>query len=125
MRNALTVEDVLTSPYTSHWLKAVLITALDRDPIDALHDVDVLASVLCRHVDALLGDGRPDHALYAERLNGVAEALQPRMPARRRPLTLRGGEGSRPGLRALRAQRRQVPRNRRVEPLGHGGPDHP
>jgi len=40
------VEVLMADPATSFWLKKSLTTALDRDPVDAFHD----AQVLCRIV---------------------------------------------------------------------------
>jgi len=41
-----TVEAVIEDPASSHWLKASVQTALQRDPIDALNDALLLAAVL-------------------------------------------------------------------------------
>jgi hypothetical protein len=43
---ALDVREILASPSTSFWLKDALLSALQRDPIDAANDAEVLASVL-------------------------------------------------------------------------------
>ena len=40
------VEEILTDPTVSTWLKAALRESLERDPVDALNDVLLLASVL-------------------------------------------------------------------------------
>jgi hypothetical protein len=37
---------IMREPTTSHWLKNALETALDRDPVDAIADVEKLLSVL-------------------------------------------------------------------------------
>lgn len=37
---------ILLDPSTSNWLREALTTALERDPIDALNDIDVLKEVL-------------------------------------------------------------------------------
>ena len=50
-----TVEEVLSDPSASRWIKAALETALDRDPIDALNDALVLAALLDQHVRDVLG----------------------------------------------------------------------
>lgn len=42
----LTVGEALASPDSSTWVKAALLTAIERDPVDAANDADVLASVL-------------------------------------------------------------------------------
>lgn len=38
--------EILADPSVSHWLKQALRTALQRDPVDALHDALALAEVL-------------------------------------------------------------------------------
>jgi hypothetical protein len=40
------IPDVLADPAVSDWLKAALIAALRRDPVDALNDALVLAALL-------------------------------------------------------------------------------
>jgi hypothetical protein len=40
------VEDILSDPAVSTWLKAALRESLERDPVDALNDVLLLASLL-------------------------------------------------------------------------------
>lgn len=39
------IEAVLADPATSEWLKAAIETLVDRDPVDALNDALVLASL--------------------------------------------------------------------------------
>jgi hypothetical protein len=39
---------ILREPGTSHWMKNALSAALDRDPVDAVNDAELLAIVL-RH----------------------------------------------------------------------------
>ena len=46
MTNAEEVKQLMADPATSFWLRKSLTTALDRDPVDAFHD----AQVLCRIV---------------------------------------------------------------------------
>ena len=38
--------ELLADPAASHWLKSALGSALERDPVDAANDVDVLDNVL-------------------------------------------------------------------------------
>jgi hypothetical protein len=40
------VEEVMRDQAASQWLKSALRTALERDPVDALNDAFVLASIL-------------------------------------------------------------------------------
>ena len=42
----LTIEDILRDRAASLWLKAALRTALERDPVDAANDAEVLLRVL-------------------------------------------------------------------------------
>lgn len=52
-----TIEDVLSDPASSNWLKVALQTALDRDPVDALIDADILSAVLQDRLNRLLHPG--------------------------------------------------------------------
>ena len=49
------VTEVLTDPASSNWLRQSLERALERDPVDALNDALVLASVLDAQLRATLG----------------------------------------------------------------------
>ena len=40
------IRQILSRPGTSHWLKDALTSALDRDPVDAVNDAELLAMVL-------------------------------------------------------------------------------
>ena len=42
------IRQILAGPGTSHWMKVALSTALNRDPVDAVNDAELLAMVL-RH----------------------------------------------------------------------------
>ena len=47
------IEQILADPGASGWLKAALLSALSRDPVDAANDAEVLAKVLdhrCRQM---------------------------------------------------------------------------
>jgi hypothetical protein len=37
---------ILASPSTHYWLKAALREALEKDPVDALHDAETLLRIL-------------------------------------------------------------------------------
>lgn len=52
-------EELLASPFSSYWLKDALRAALDRDPVDAAHDAELLSLVLGARADASLGIGAP------------------------------------------------------------------
>ena len=42
------IRQILAGPGTSNWMKVALSTAINRDPVDALNDAELLAIVL-RH----------------------------------------------------------------------------
>jgi hypothetical protein len=48
------VEEVLNDFATSAWLKRALTTALERDPVDALHDAELLQMLLHRRCQETL-----------------------------------------------------------------------
>lgn len=47
-------EAILTAPDASSWLKDALRSALERDPVDAANDAEVLAQILAKRCNALL-----------------------------------------------------------------------
>lgn len=49
-----TAEQVLADPAASNWLKAVLQSALLRDPVDAVNDVEVIAEILRMNLNKLV-----------------------------------------------------------------------
>lgn len=49
----LEVQEVLADPSTSHWLRDSLTSAMPRDPVDALNDVEYLSDVLTRRCNAI------------------------------------------------------------------------
>jgi hypothetical protein len=46
MAKQLEIGQVLADPAASFWLKEALVSALDRDPVDAANDAEVLARLL-------------------------------------------------------------------------------
>lgn len=48
------IDMVLRDPAVSHWLKAALRSALERDPVDAANDAEVLARLLDRRCREIL-----------------------------------------------------------------------
>jgi hypothetical protein len=50
-----TVEELLTDPSTSFWLRNALTSALSRDPVDATNDAEILARVLDHRCRLILG----------------------------------------------------------------------
>ena len=75
--------DVMADPATSAWLRRTLQSALERDPVDAANDAEVLATLL---------DARARDALA--RASGSASAGS---------LAARGSIGSTAGLAPVRA----------------------
>lgn len=53
---------LFANPATSYWLKNAIGTAIARDPFDAERDALLLASLLTRHLDAMVARHfpRPD-----------------------------------------------------------------
>lgn len=60
--NVLTIQDVLNDPTASNWLKDALRSAMDRDPVDAANDAEILAVLL---------DNRSKGILQAEMPHGM------------------------------------------------------
>jgi hypothetical protein len=52
------IRQILNGPGTSHWLKNSLTTALDRDPVDAVNDAELLAMVLGHRADQITAMAR-------------------------------------------------------------------
>jgi hypothetical protein len=52
-----TIDEVLTDPAASFWLKTTLRSALCRDPVDAARDSEILAQLLGQRCDAILSAG--------------------------------------------------------------------
>lgn len=47
------VETIISDPTTSDWLRSALSSALDRDPVDALNDAELLASTLKERLETV------------------------------------------------------------------------
>lgn len=48
------LDELVAAPTTSRWLSAALASALDRDPVDAANDADLLQKVLASRATAVL-----------------------------------------------------------------------
>jgi hypothetical protein len=48
------IDDVLRDPAASFWLKTALRTALERDPVDAANDAEMLLRLLDARLRAVL-----------------------------------------------------------------------
>jgi hypothetical protein len=57
MDERLEVEQVLSDPAASFWLKDALRSALDRDPGDAANDAEVLFQLLDERCHKILNQG--------------------------------------------------------------------
>jgi hypothetical protein len=55
----MTPEELLSDPSLSFWFKDALKSALKRDPVDALSDVELLLGVLSARTRAILDKDRP------------------------------------------------------------------
>lgn len=49
------IKRLLSDPCVSFWLRNALLMALQRDPVDAAFDAELLALVLGKRADLLLG----------------------------------------------------------------------
>lgn len=49
-------ESLVADPGTSFWLKSALAKALDRDPVDAANDAEILRAVLSARASSILGE---------------------------------------------------------------------
>jgi uncharacterized protein YwbE len=49
---------ILSGPGTSHWLKDTITSALDRDPVDAVNDAELLAMLLGHRADQITAMAR-------------------------------------------------------------------
>ena len=45
-----TIDEILHDPSASNWLRDALRQSLDRDPVDAANDAEILAAVLAARV---------------------------------------------------------------------------
>ena len=48
------IDEVLADPAASYWLKTAHCSALNRDPVDAAHDLEILARLLEDRCDRIL-----------------------------------------------------------------------
>ncbi|MEI6746898.1 MAG: hypothetical protein WCL34_13125 [Methylococcaceae bacterium] len=53
------IDDVLNDPTISHWLKSALSGALNRDPLDATNDAEMLFFILSRRLGELFANYQP------------------------------------------------------------------
>jgi hypothetical protein len=54
------IRQILNGPGTSTWMKVALTTALNRDPVDAVNDAELLAMVLGHRADQISGAARAE-----------------------------------------------------------------
>lgn len=55
-KSALSYDEILQSQDVSYWLKDAIKAAMQRDPVDALNDAELLVKVLRRRVGKLLSN---------------------------------------------------------------------
>ena len=53
------IDDVLNDPTISHWLKSALGSALNRDPLDATNDAEILFLILSQRLGELFAEHTP------------------------------------------------------------------
>lgn len=53
MPNDDEIRQLLHDPGLSDWFKGALLSALDRDPVDAAHDAGLLSTVLARRAQVI------------------------------------------------------------------------
>jgi hypothetical protein len=51
------IDEVLADPASSFWLKTELRSALDRDPVDAANDAEILFRLLNARCQQILDEG--------------------------------------------------------------------
>ena len=51
------IRRICEDPSMSDWLRIALLSALDRDPVDAANDAGLLAAVLDKRADAIIRAG--------------------------------------------------------------------
>ncbi len=85
-----TIEQVMANPATHNWLKDALQSALDKDPVDASYDAELLAKLLRARLDHVLGMHRdeagnllPDTAVFFPDDPGPAAAFSRNAYSRR------------------------------------------
>lgn len=62
MNTAEKIQQLLDSPSTSYWLKTALRALLERDPLDAASDAEVLADVMGARMNEILSQAQPGRA---------------------------------------------------------------
>ena len=53
------IDDVLNDPTISNWLKLALRSALNRDPLDATNDSEMLFLILSQRLGELFANSKP------------------------------------------------------------------
>ena len=59
MAKHLKIAQVLADPAASFWLKDALSSALERDPVDAANDAEVLSQLLDQRCQEILSGAEP------------------------------------------------------------------
>lgn len=54
MIDSISADDILNRQDTSYWLKNAIKTALQRDPVDAVKDAELLTEILRQRCEAIL-----------------------------------------------------------------------
>ena len=61
----MTPDQILADPAASSWLKTALASALERDPVDAANDAEILVNLLARRAENDLEPKSPEGARRA------------------------------------------------------------
>ena len=48
----MTIQEILKDPATSYWFRDAITALLERDPVDALHDTEILQKVFVDLLDS-------------------------------------------------------------------------
>jgi hypothetical protein len=57
------IDDVLNDPTISNWLKLALGSALNRDPLDATNDAEILFFILSTRLGELFAEHTPQNSI--------------------------------------------------------------
>ena len=60
------ISRVLRDPNVSNWLKSTVIDSLERDPIDAANDAEILAALLQARAEVILSGEMVGHLYFSK-----------------------------------------------------------
>ena len=65
------IRDLLNDPALSHWLRDAMLSALERDPVDAANDAGLLALVLDRRAGEIGARALAEFAVLKAKSDGA------------------------------------------------------